>query len=144
MAMNILIVGAGKGGTSLLELLNTDKKVKIIGMVDSDSEASSIKLAKKLKIPTTKDWKRFINTKGLNEIIDVTGSRKVYQALLKEKPKFTDLMSGASAKTMWVLLENQKEAEEEIKTAAEEWEKTFNSINDLIFMQDEDFTIIKS
>ncbi len=143
MAINILIVGAGKGGTSLIELFSADEKVNIVGIVDADSEAPGMKLAKKLKIPTAKDWKRFIKAKVLDEIIDVTGNPKVYEVLLKEKPKLTDLMSGRTAKTLWVLLENQKEVEKKIKITTEEWGKTFDSITDLIFMQDEDFTITK-
>ena len=37
----------------------------------------------------------------------------------------------------------QKKAEEKIRQAAEEWEKTFNAISDLVFIQDTDYNIIK-
>ncbi len=36
-----------------------------------------------------------------------------------------------------------KKAEEEIKRAAEEWDRTFNAIADLVFIVDKDFTITK-
>jgi len=38
---------------------------------------------------------------------------------------------------------DRKKAEEKLKEAAVEWQKTFDSITDLIFMQDENFTITK-
>ncbi|MFQ5952034.1 MAG: PAS domain S-box protein [Candidatus Omnitrophota bacterium] len=38
----------------------------------------------------------------------------------------------------------RKKAEEKIKVAAEEWERTFDSISDLVFIQDKDFTITKA
>lgn len=37
----------------------------------------------------------------------------------------------------------RKQAEEKIELAIEEWERTFNSITDLVFIQDKDFTITK-
>jgi PAS domain S-box-containing protein len=37
----------------------------------------------------------------------------------------------------------RKRAEEQIRLASEEWEMTFNSITDLVFIQDKDFTIKK-
>ena len=37
----------------------------------------------------------------------------------------------------------RKEAEQQIRLAAEEWERTFNSISDLMFIQDKDFKITR-
>ena len=37
----------------------------------------------------------------------------------------------------------RKKAEEKIKHAAKEWQRTFDSISDLVFIQDKDFTITK-
>ncbi|MCK9572498.1 MAG: PAS domain S-box protein, partial [Candidatus Omnitrophica bacterium] len=37
----------------------------------------------------------------------------------------------------------RKQAEERIEQAVEEWERTFNAISDLIFIQDKNFTIIR-
>jgi PAS domain S-box-containing protein len=37
----------------------------------------------------------------------------------------------------------RRQAEELLEQAAEEWERTFNSISDLIFIQDKDFSIVK-
>lgn len=37
----------------------------------------------------------------------------------------------------------RRKAEERIKRSAEEWQRTFDSISDLIFLQDKDFTIIR-
>lgn len=39
---------------------------------------------------------------------------------------------------------NRKEAEAIVRRAAEEWQRTFDSITDLVFIQDTDFTIIKA
>lgn len=37
----------------------------------------------------------------------------------------------------------RKKAEEKLRLSAEEWRSTFNSISDLVFLQDKDFTITK-
>jgi len=49
---NVLIVGAGRAATALIKMFKDDITIKIIGVVDLDENATGIKLAKQLKIPT--------------------------------------------------------------------------------------------
>ncbi len=44
--INILIIGAGKGGTLLLEMLSREELVTVIGVVDVNLKASGIILAR--------------------------------------------------------------------------------------------------
>ncbi|MDC4225679.1 MAG: hypothetical protein MPW15_15885 [Candidatus Manganitrophus sp.] len=73
--MRIAIVGAGKGGTSLLEILSEDPPIKITGVADRKKTAPGIRLATALRIPTTADFKTLLKKKN-DIIINVTGSPK--------------------------------------------------------------------
>lgn len=133
---NILIVGGGKGGAALIELFANSKSVSILGVVDINQDTPGIKLAKKLGIARDSDYKKFISKKELDEIINVTGSAKVQEELVKVSPSGVEVIGGHSAKLMWKLIEERREAEEE-------WYRTFNGISDFVFMQDKDYTITK-
>ena len=81
----ILIVGAGKKGSLLVNVFHKSRAVDISGVVDVYPDAPGIKLAEELGIPTSTEYKDFLNIEGLNEIINVTGSEKVQQELLEIK-----------------------------------------------------------
>lgn len=140
---NILIIGAGKGGTALVEILRNSKTVNIVGVVDADLNAPGIKLAKELRIPVGTDYKGFINNEELEEIINVTGSNKIQEELIKVKPASVEVIDGRSAKLVWELISEYREAQEEIKHVAAGWKRTFEGITDLIFIQDNQHTILE-
>ncbi|MBU1062437.1 MAG: Gfo/Idh/MocA family oxidoreductase, partial [Candidatus Omnitrophica bacterium] len=75
--INILIVGAGKLGQAFIEALSKNGMFNIIGIVDADTKATGIVLAKKMGIPTGRNWAKFINDRSLDEIIDITDSPEV-------------------------------------------------------------------
>ena len=140
---NILIIGAGKGGLAILDLLNKSDNINVVGIVDVNPEAPAIKLAKELSIPTSTDYKVFINKKNINEIINVTGRQEIQEKLVKDKPKNAEVMDGRSAKIMWSIIDEYKKKEEKIKSSEQEWLGTFDAISDLVFIQDTNYTILK-
>ena len=107
----ILIVGAGKGGSLLIELFHKSDLAKILGVIDKNPHAPGIKLAKKLRIPTSTDFKRFLKKKDLEEVINVTGKETVQKELLKLKPAHVEVIGGYSAKFMWSLIDERKRSE---------------------------------
>jgi signal transduction histidine kinase len=122
--INVLIIGAGKGGAALLEMFCNSETVNIIGVVDINKDAPGIKLAKELNIPVSGDYKEFLNKKELNEIINVTGSEGIQEDLLKHKPVNVEVIGGHSAKLMWLLIEERKASEDERKKAYDKLKET--------------------
>jgi PAS domain S-box-containing protein len=112
---NILIIGAGKGGSLLIDLFQKSKTAKILGVADINVDAPGITLAKELGIPTTTDYKNFLKKKKLNEIINVTGSEKVQEELLRLKPLDVELIGGHSAKFIWDIVEERKRMANELR-----------------------------
>jgi diguanylate cyclase (GGDEF)-like protein/PAS domain S-box-containing protein len=51
----VLIIGAGRGGTALLEMFMADSLVDVVGMADTDAGAPGIKMANDHGVPTFTD-----------------------------------------------------------------------------------------
>jgi len=132
----LLIVGAGKGGSLLIELFHKSDLVKILGVVDRNPDAPGIKLAKKLRIPTSTDFNKFLKNKDLDEVINVTGKEKVHKELLKLKPPHVEVIGGYSAKFMWSLIEERKRTEDAIQESEEKLRNIIEHSNELFYVHD--------
>ncbi len=113
--MRIAIIGAGKGGTALLEVLSEDPSITITGIADKRKGAPGNRLAEALAISTTTDFTTLLKKKN-DIIINATGSAEVEAELKKNLPEGTEILSGKSAKLAWSLInerqKNQREAEQ--------------------------------
>lgn len=119
---SVLIVGAGRAGTALIKMLKDDPSVRIAGVVDTDAGAPGMKLAGQLKIPTAEKWETLFKSGPLDEVINATGSGGVHEALLKEKPPATAMVSGFMARALWFLAKEYETVERKIREAREDVE----------------------
>lgn len=130
--VNILIIGAGNGGTALIELFHKSKTVRILGIVDSKADAPGMKLAKELGIPTDSDYRKSLDKEGLNKVINVTGSEKFKEELLRIKPPDVELIGGYTASLTWSFTEERKGAEKALREAYAQNEQLIASIPSII------------
>lgn len=101
----VAIIGAGRGGTALVEILHKDPLVKVVGIADLNPDAPGLDLARRLKIPTTSDYRKLIRD-GTDLVIDVTGS-KIVREELETNTGQVEVIGGLSAKFMWQLIEER-------------------------------------
>lgn len=101
----IVIVGAGRGGTALLEFFAGDPSVRLLGMVDINERAPGMERARALGIPTATDYKEFLRDSAVDLIVDVTGNPEVSRTLWQLKPESAEVMGGTTAKFLWGLIE---------------------------------------
>lgn len=111
--IRVAIIGAGRGGTSLLKLFNHDPLVRIVGVVDINHKAPGITLAHHLDVPTFSDYKKLLKTRKIDLVIDVTGSKEVEEELLQLRRNIA-VIGGSSAKFMWQLIEERIKGKEEL------------------------------
>lgn len=123
-ATHVAIIGAGRGGTALMEIFATDPLVQIVGVAESNPKAPGLALAKRLKIPVTRDYRRLLDLERVDLIIDVSGNAEVWQVLQDFHRMGVTIIGGASAKFMWELIEARIRATAEI-------EKTLNKYQSL-------------
>lgn len=78
--MNIAIVGAGTGGTNIIESFSKIEEIKISQVIDNRSDAPGVLLANKLGIKCSQRISE-ISTTNLDLIIEATGNEHVKQEL---------------------------------------------------------------
>lgn len=121
----VAIIGAGRGGTSLIEIFYDDPLVQIVGIADVDKNAPGIRLAKKLKIPVTQDHRKLLRSKKADLVIDVTGNKSVEKSLYTEVYPGMAIIGGPSAKFMWQLIEERIRSKERIEQHLLEYQSLY-------------------
>jgi signal transduction histidine kinase len=112
--IRVIIVGAGKGGTALLELFTRSPDVEIVGMVDINPEAPGLRLARNLGIRTATDALALIAEDHANLIVDVTGDLATRSLILQHKPPRAEVMGGMSALLLWKLAQHERDLRDQL------------------------------
>ncbi|WHX99231.1 sigma-54-dependent Fis family transcriptional regulator [Neobacillus sp. DY30] len=138
---NVMIVGAGKGGTAILKLLNETEVLNVMVVIDRNLDAPGIVLAQNEGIKTGTDWKPYL-TEQIDIIIEVTGNEYVFQELRSTKDKKTVLIPGSVAFLLAKLLEEKEELIVKHQNASYQQELIFNAANDGMLVIDSKGNII--
>ncbi|WP_089749436.1 sigma 54-interacting transcriptional regulator [Halobacillus alkaliphilus] len=125
----VLIVGAGKGGTALLKLLNETDRMRIVAVTDINKNASGLELAEALNIPTGAHWQEFIH-KDIDIVIEATGDDGVFEEIRARRNKKTVVIPGSVAYITSELLEEKEALVQELKRQTENQHLILNSIHD--------------
>jgi len=104
---NVLIVGAGKGGSALLNIFHETEKLNVVGVVDKNPEAPGIKMAAKYRIPTGLNWKKWLS-KEIDIVVEATGDDDVLEELIRQREGKTVVIPGTVAYIISELF-NEKE-----------------------------------
>jgi len=112
--INVIILGAGKGGTALIELFTSCAGVKIVGVADANPDASGLQQARLLNIPTSTDAASLIARGGADLIVDVTGDPAMPALIAERKPPGVESLSGNAARLVWSLIQDEQELREHL------------------------------
>ncbi|MFB5195547.1 sigma 54-interacting transcriptional regulator [Neobacillus sp. KR4-4] len=126
---NVMIVGAGKGGTAILKILKESEVLKVSVVVDRNLNAPGMLLARKEGINTGTDWQPYL-TDQIDIIIEVTGNEVVFQELRNTKSKQTVLIPGSVAFLVAKIMEEKEDLIEKHKNESYQQELIFNATND--------------
>jgi two-component system NtrC family sensor kinase len=115
----VLILGAGRGGSALLEMFLDEAVVNVIAIADLNQDAPGIKLAKSNGIPTYSDYieairmsQNFPGCVVYNLTHDDSISKKAVSLFSKIK-----VTEGAEAKLLWQMVTNMKRMKEKLEAA---------------------------
>ncbi|MCP3025744.1 sigma 54-interacting transcriptional regulator [Halobacillus sp. A5] len=125
----VLIVGAGKGGSALLKLLNETDKMIVAAITDINPDAAGFKIASSFGVSTGQDWRAFIH-KEIDIVIEATGDEKVFEQIRSERPAHTVVIPGAVAYITSELLEEKETLLKEFKQQTNNQDLILNSIHD--------------
>ncbi|MFD2445994.1 sigma 54-interacting transcriptional regulator [Bacillus sp. CGMCC 1.16607] len=125
----VMIVGAGKGGSSILKILKETAVLDVQVVIDHNQTAPGLQLAKQEGIQTGNDWRPFLSD-DIDIIIEVTGNEDVFKELRDARSKNTVLIPGSVAFLISKLMEEKEELIETLQNETYKQDLIFNSTDD--------------
>jgi CheY-like chemotaxis protein len=116
---NVVILGAGKGGSVLLELLSRLPHVEIIGIADKDPQAPGLKKAKELGIPIADHITPLISKSEVHLIVDVTGDSIMESRIFNQKHPNAEVLGGTAAKLLWDVVQHDRDIQKQISNTTD-------------------------
>lgn len=111
--LRIGIVGAGKGGTGLLNVFLANGDVNVVGIADTNPQAPGIDLARRYGIYIAGSIEE-LSTRNPQIIINATGNPKVSDYIRQSFPYPVEIIEGTSAWFLWELVRRQQEAKKDL------------------------------
>lgn len=106
---NIAIVGAGQGGTTILNSLADIPSFRVVGICDVNDKAPGMVAARKRGIPTYSDLPRLCTSPGLNVIIEATGNARVQETINANRGPEVSLIDAHGANLMMTMVEARED-----------------------------------
>jgi PAS domain S-box-containing protein len=140
--LKILIIGAGRRGTNLLEILSKRDDIKICAVVEIDEEAKGLKLAKSLSIPIYKDFKKAIKKFPVDAIFNVTGNIEVQRVIHQIKGPNVEVAGDLCTSLMDTLLIERDKNCAELAEKNAELDSILKSIGEGIVVVDKEKNVL--
>lgn len=115
--MRVAILGAGRGGTALLEVLHQIRTIEIVGIADKDPSAPGLKRAQELNVPVYGRIHDLLKSHPLNLVLDVTGDPAMESMLRQQRPTAADIVSGQASRLFWLLVQYESTLQSELLQA---------------------------
>ncbi|MFK4289983.1 sigma 54-interacting transcriptional regulator [Bacillus sp. RC250] len=137
MKQNVLIVGAGEGGSTLLSLLQNSNIFQIIGVIDSNPIAKGLQIAKEYGTPIGDSVTPFLSM-HIDVMFDMTGDYDLHKALLGSKHKDTLLIPGDIAKIVTRLAHEKESLIGKLEEQTQQGNLILNSTHDGMIVIDQE------
>ncbi|WP_088050583.1 sigma-54 interaction domain-containing protein [Virgibacillus dakarensis] len=125
----VLIVGAGKGGTALLEILSATDRLEVVAVIDKNQEAKGLARAESFGIPIGAYWREWIN-QDIDIVIEATGDEQVLEELITSSSEKTIVIPGSIAYIIAELMEEKETLLRQIKLQMNNQKLILNNIRD--------------
>ncbi|MBI3608948.1 MAG: hypothetical protein HY207_13390 [Nitrospirae bacterium] len=116
--INVILLGAGTGGTSLLELFARSPGVEVVGIADKNPDAPGLKRARELHIPASQDVAELLSRDGTGLIVDVTGDPAMAEFIARHNPRGIQVLGGMTARLLWNLVQHEAGIQAQLFQAA--------------------------
>lgn len=110
----VAILGAGRGGTALLDLLHQIRTIEIVGITDRDPTAPGLQRARELRVPVYDRIADLVGNHGISVVMDVTGDPGLEPTLQRLVPPGTDVLSGSASRLLWELVQHESMLQAEL------------------------------
>jgi len=120
-SQRILVIGAGRGGTAMLDLFLDDQQINIAGIIDADPQAPALAIAKKHGIRNFTNLTEAIEASRPCVAFNLTGDDSV-TAYAEAQLGNENVIGGFQALFLWKILTRLKQSEEGLRIAATAFE----------------------
>lgn len=110
----VAILGAGRGGTALLDLLHQIRTIEVVGIADRDPLAPGLQRARELHIPVLARTTDLIAHQDVQLIMDVTGDPGMERTLRDEVSPNVEVLSGPASRILWELVQHEARLQTEL------------------------------
>lgn len=110
----VVILGAGRGGTALLDLLHQIRTIEIVGITDRNQAAPGLQRARELNVPVYEHVTDLVANHGINLVMDVTGDPAMERRLPHMVPAGCDILSGSASRLLWELVQHESRLQAEL------------------------------
>ncbi|SIS54279.1 PAS domain S-box-containing protein [Salimicrobium salexigens] len=125
----VIIVGAGTGGSALLNLLKETDQIEIVAITDINPGAIGLQKAAEFGIPFGENWEHWMD-ESVDIIFEATGEEEVFKELQRRTSKDIVVVPGAIAYVISALLEEKNSLISEKSEQAHNQDLILNSIHD--------------
>lgn len=136
----VLIVGAGRGGTALLELFLDDPQIEIVGIVDANPQAPALAIAAKHGIPNFTNLAEAAEASRPCLAFNLTGDDEV-TAYIEERLGQGNVVGGFQAFFLWKVVTHLKQTNEALACSRSHLNAIFDSTADAIITTSENGVI---
>lgn len=125
----VVIVGAGKGGSSLFDIFHASDSIEIAAVIDVDNNAPGIRKATLHKVPTGNDWGRWLDN-DIDIIVEATGKESVLTDIIERRNRKTVVIPGTVAFIITELLSDKEALLNSLQYQAKKLELILNHVHD--------------
>lgn len=135
--LKVGIIGAGRGGSALLETLKDFDNIQVVGIADIDRKATGMKIAGQRGIKCFDSAENLLRESPLDVVFEVTGDDGLVKELRSMVPESITLVESRAVNIMLTIIRERKELLE-IKEIKEQLSIILNSAQEGIQMVDRD------
>jgi len=114
----VLVIGAGRGGTAMLELFLDDPLIKIVGIIDVNPQAPALAIAAKQGIQNFTDLAKAIEASRPCLAFNLTGDDNV-TSYAEAQLGNSNVIGGFQARFLWKVITRLKQTNEQILKLAQ-------------------------
>jgi diguanylate cyclase (GGDEF)-like protein len=112
-SQRVLVIGAGRGGTAMLELFLGDPLIQIVGIIDADPQAPALSIAEKHGIPTYNKLAEAIEASRPCLAFNLTDDENI-TTYAEAQLGNTNVVGGFQARFLWNVIMRLKRTNEQI------------------------------
>ncbi|WP_139489282.1 sigma 54-interacting transcriptional regulator [Brevibacillus dissolubilis] len=125
----LLIVGAGKGGSTLLEVMHNLDGIQVVAVIDHNPDAPGIRLARLMGIEVGSDYAPYL-TQDIDIILEATGHWETYDDIMARKADKTVLIPGTFTSLVMKLIAERDQLINTLSRSKHEYDTMLNSTHD--------------